>query len=67
MKVSRDSMNSATLENYQVYLDGLKQHWNQYASIFNVRILRVLEPGPTFMPHEDKLAVMGGYSQRPDD
>jgi hypothetical protein len=54
----------ATITDYRRYMDGIEQHWSRYQTLFEDRQLDVLQPGPTFMPNEERLAAIEAWASR---
>jgi hypothetical protein len=55
----------ATPADYERYMEGVKHHWQRYQSLFDDRHLDVLQPGPTFMPNEERFAAIDAYPRSP--
>jgi len=55
----------ATIAHYRRYMDGIEQHWPRYQSLFDDRRIDVLQPGPTFMPNEERLVAIAAYLRSP--
>lgn len=45
-------------ENWDVQLAGIDEHWDEISQLFAGRIIDVIAPGPNYMPHEVRLAVI---------
>jgi hypothetical protein len=55
----------ANINHYTNYMNGIARYWSEYQRLFEDRYLEVLQPGPTFMPHEKRLDTILAYPRKP--
>ncbi len=54
----------ASLADWDIYINGLRTHATQYASLYDDRLIRRLEPGPTWAPsNEEILRLIRDYQR----